>query len=384
MEALRGRHLERQLAIVADGTEPWVEVDGRRLLNLSSNNYLGLARHPRVVEAVVEAARAWGGGAGSSRLVAGTSDLHRALEARLAAFKGAESALLFTSGYTANLGVIPALVGPGDLVLGDALNHASLIDGCRLSRAEYRTYGHRNVGELEDHLAGWERENHSGRRLVVTDTVFSMDGDLAPMADIADACDRHGALLMVDEAHATGCLGPQGRGLLAHLGLEERASVSMSTLSKAFGGLGAFVAGGSALMEYLVNVARTFMFTTALPPTVVAGTLAALEVLEQEPQRLGDLQRNARALREGLCCLGFDTLGSETHIVPVLVGGAERTLEMAGALRAEGLFAVAIRPPTVPTGRCRIRASVMATHTSEEIDRAVEAFGRVGRRLGLI
>lgn len=382
LEALRGRHLYRRLSQVSAGTEPWAEVDGRWLLNLSSNNYLGLARHPEVVAAAARAAETHGCGAGSSRLIAGTQDLHRALEERLAAFKGTESALLFNSGYTANVGVIPALTGPGDLVLGDELNHASLIDGCRLSRAEYRTFPHRDVAALEEQLEGWTR-GHGGRRLVVTDTVFSMDGDLAPLEEIASLCARFGALLMVDEAHATGCLGPGGRGLVAQLGLEEQVPVFMGTLSKALGSFGAFIAGERGLTEYLVNVARSFIFTTALPPMVVAASLAALEVLEREAHRVACLQENAAMFRAGLRDLGFDTLGSQTQIVPVLVGSAARALEMAAALRDEGVFVVAIRPPTVPSGRARIRASIMATHSPADLEWAVEAFGRVGRRLGV-
>jgi 8-amino-7-oxononanoate synthase len=381
---MRSHDLGRQLHVVAAGAEPWLEVEGRRLLNLSSNNYLGLASHPDVVAAAVRAAEDYGWGAGSSRLVAGTSPLHGELERRLARFKGAERALLFTSGYTANIGLIPSLVGPGDLILSDELNHASLIDGCRLSRAEIRTYPHRDVTMLAAALSEARGEEAARKRLVVTDTVFSMDGDLAPLAEIAELCVRHEAMLMVDEAHATGCIGPGGRGLVAELGVEGAVTASMSTLSKALGSVGAVVAGSGMLAEYLVGVARSFMFTTALPAPVVAASIAALDVLERDPGLVDRLRANGAMLREGLRDAGFDTLGSETHIVPVLVGESAAALRMADRLHDEGVFAVAIRPPTVPPGRARIRLSAMATHTVEDLTRAVETIARAGRELGIV
>ncbi len=380
---MRAQDLGRKLTTVQGGAEPWVEIHGRRLLNLSSNNYLGLAHHPAVIAAAVEATKEYGCGAGSSRLVAGTGYLHTELELRLARFKGVERTLLFTSGYTANVGLIPALVGPGDLVIGDELNHASLIDGCRLSRADFRRFPHRDVAALDRQLDQAQRDSHEGRKLVVTDTVFSMDGDVSPLAAIADVCERHGAMLMVDEAHATGCLGPGGRGLVAELGLEDQITASMSTLSKALGVFGAFVAGEAILADYLATVARSFMFTTALPPSVVAASLAALDVLEQEPDLPLRLQSNASFLREGLRDAGFDTLGSETHIVPILVGESALALRFAERLREEGVFAVAIRPPTVPPGAARIRLSAMASHTTDELRGAVEAIARVGHELGV-
>lgn len=385
LRALEKRHLLRETRPLADGAEPWGTVDGRRLLNLSSNNYLGLATHPEVRAAAAEAAQTQGAGSGSSRLIAGTSELHETLERRLAAFKGAESALLFNSGYTANTAAIPALVGPGDVVLGDELNHASLIDGCRLSRADYRTYPHRDAEALEAELRALDEGPKRNRRvLVVTDTVFSMDGDIAPLPALVALCERYGALLYVDEAHASGCIGPGGRGALAACGLEGRATISMSTLSKALGSFGAFVSGESVLREYLVNTARGFIFTTALPPAVVAASLTALDVLEREPERVERLQENGRYLREGLRRLGFDTLGSETHIVPLLAGESAVALDFAARLRERGVHAVAIRPPTVPMGAARIRASVMATHTTADLDLALAAFAEVGRELGLL
>lgn len=383
LRALERRNLHRKLTPVAQGTEPWIEIDGRRLLNLSSNNYLGLASHPDVVAEVKAAADAYGCGAGSARLIAGSTSLCERLEERLATFKRTESAVLYTSGYVANLGIIPSLVGPGDLIVGDELNHASLIDGCRLSRAEFWAVPHRDVGAIEGALAKADRRGHRERRLVVTDTVFSMDGDLAPLAEIAAVCDRFDALLMTDEAHATGCLGPSGRGLAAEAGVEGRVDVSMGTLSKAFGSLGAFAACDASMRDYLVNVSRSFMFTTALPPTVLAASLAALDVLDREPWRPERLRENALALRRGLQQMGFDTLASETHIVPILVGDAAAALALAETLREEGVFAVAVRPPTVPAGSARIRASVMASHTPADVAAALDAFRRAANRAGI-
>ena len=382
LAVLEKRHLYRRLKTISDGTKPWLDLSGRRLLNLSSNNYLGLATHPVVASAAATPSES-GGGAGASRLITGTFDLHRQLETRLARFKQAEAALLFTSGYTANIGVIPALVGPGDVVLGDELNHASLIDGCRLSRAEFLTYPHCNMAVLEEQLAQTQQSGRR-RRLVVTDTVFSMDGDIAPLAEMATLCRRYDAMLFIDEAHATGCLGPGGRGLAAQLGLEEDVTVSMSTFSKALGGFGAFIVGDNLVIEYLINTARSFIFTTALPPAVIATALAALDVLEQEPDRVEQLQSLGTFFRSGLQDLGFDTLTSATHIVPVLVGESEIALAMAAALQEEGVYAVAIRPPTVPLGTARLRASVMASHTQDDLAFALDAFAKVGRRLGLL
>jgi 8-amino-7-oxononanoate synthase len=368
--------------VVAAGAEPWIEVDGRRLLNLSSNNYLGLANHPEVRAAAAAAAEWNGAGSGSARLIAGTDALHEELERRLAAFKGAEAALLFGSGYLANLGVIPALVGPGDVVLGDELNHASLVDGCRLSRAEFHTYRHRDESDLQRLLFEASRRDQSGRVLIVTDSVFSMDGDCAPLREISHLCEYHDALLYVDEAHATGCVGPGGRGLVDLYGLNGNpAMLAMSTLSKALGSLGAVVTGHRLMIDYLINVCRTFLFTTALPPPVVAAALAALDLLEREPELVARLQRNAEMLRAGLRDLGFDTLDSATQIVPVLVGDARETLDLAAALRERGVFVVAIRPPTVPAGQSRLRASVMATHTTEDIAFALDAFAAVRSRV---
>ncbi|WP_170142953.1 aminotransferase class I/II-fold pyridoxal phosphate-dependent enzyme [Thermosporothrix hazakensis] len=291
---------------------------------------------------------------------------------------------LFTSGYSANIGVITALAGPQDVILGDALNHASIIDGCRLSGATYKTYPHCDTAALAKLLAALDLEGKKGVRLVVTETVFSMDGDLAPLEDIARLCHTHNALLIIDEAHATGCFGPGGRGLAAHLGITPYVTVAVHTLSKALGGFGAFVTGSELVYQYLLNVARPFLFTTALPPATIAAAQAALDLIEQDPSRITELQRKAAFLRTHLKALGFHTLQSETHIIPLLVGESTTALRMAELLREHGLYAVAIRPPTVPMGQARIRLSVMATHTQQDLLFAVNILEKVGKQLKLL
>ena len=384
LDALERRHLLRAVHAVADGAEPWLVVDGRRCLNLSSNNYLGLVGHPEVRAAAADAAQRYGAGAGAARLVSGTHPMHDELERRLAHFERAEAALLYNSGYTANIGVIPALLSDGDTVFGDELNHASIIDGCRLSGATYLTYWHRDVNALETKLKTLDAAGGRGRRMVVTDSVFSMDGDIAPLAGLVELCERYDAMLMIDEAHGTGCLGPGGRGAASLAGVSGRIPVTMGTLSKALGSFGAFISGDDVLREYLVNTSRSFMFTTALPPAVVAASLAALDVLEREPQLAICLQEKAAYFRKGLQKLGFDTCGSQTQIVPVRVGESEKALHLAQVLRDANVFAVAIRPPTVPLGAARVRASIMATHTWEDLDMALAAFGAAGKTTGVL
>lgn len=384
LDALASRHLYRHLRTIPAGAEPWIDIEGHRVLNLSSNNYLGLATRPELKTAAATAAEADGCGSGSSRLIAGTSERHLALEIRLARFKHAESALVFNSGYTANIGVISSLARAGDLILSDELNHASIIDGCRLSRAECKVFPHGDVSALEELLASSAQAHHQGRIVVVTDTIFSMDGDLAPLTELVSLCRQYHAILVVDEAHATGCIGPGGRGLVTQLGIEYEALISVSTLSKALGSFGAFVTGPKLVKEYLINVSRNFIFTTALPAPTIAASEAALNVLEQEPQLVERLQENAAFFRHGLQQLGFNTLTSQSHIVPVLIGEAELTVEMARELLHQGVFAVAIRPPTVPLGTSRIRTSLMATHTQDDLSYALDAFEQVGRRLGVV
>jgi glycine C-acetyltransferase/8-amino-7-oxononanoate synthase len=355
-----------------------VVLDGKPVLLLCSNNYLGLADHPRVRAAAAEAAMRWGVGTGSSRLVSGTMTIHRRLEERLAAFKSRETALLFGSGYLANAGVIAALARPGDVIFSDALNHASIIDGCRLSRAEVFIYHHCDV----EHLA-WGLEQAEGRgALIVTDSVFSMDGDVAPLEQIVALAERHEVRVMVDEAHGTGALGPGGRGALAAAGLEDHVDVIVGTLGKALGSYGAYVACDRTMSKYLVNAARTFIFSTALPPPAVAGALAALEILEEEPRRVEKLAANAAGFRAELEREGFDLQGSSSQIIPLVVGDSELAVRICDAALARGVFAQAIRPPTVPAGTSRLRLAVMASHRADELAAAARTLAQVARAAG--
>jgi 8-amino-7-oxononanoate synthase len=370
--------LRRSLVPLASASDAEVAIGEERFLLLSSNNYLGLATHPEVVAAARAALARYGCGTGASRLIAGHSELHAEVEAKLAAFKGAEAAVLFPSGYQANVGTITALVGPGDHVYSDALNHASIIDGCRLSRATVHVYPHGDVAALETLLA---RTPSGGRRLVVSDSVFSMDGDRAPLAELVALADHYHTVLMVDEAHATGVLGERGSGLVEAAGLRGRVPVQMGTLGKALGGAGAYVAGSRALVDLLVNRARSFVFTTGLAPASTAAAGAALDVVAREPVRRRRLAEHAAHLRSGLAALGF-AVGGDTHIVPVMLGDNARAMAMAAALRRRGVLAHPIRPPTVPPGTPRLRVTPMATHTRAQLDRALDAFAAAGREIG--
>ena len=370
LRRLEEESILRRVRSLDSAQGPEVVLDGRRVILLASNNYLGLAADPRVVEAAAEASRRWGAGSGSARLISGGVRLHDELEARLAAFKGTEEALLFSSGYLANLGTISALVDRGDAVFSDELNHASIIDGARLSGATVHVYRHADPV----HLAELLRAHPGGRRLVVTDSVFSMDGDLAPLREIVEACEEASAILMVDEAHATGVVGPGGRGAIAAAGLEGRVHVVMGTLSKSLGAAGGFIAGSAELISYLRNRARSFIFDTALPAPVVAAALAALDVIEREPERGERARTLARRLAKGLRGAGFDVGIPAAAIVPVPAGSAAAALALSDALLAQGVLAPAIRPPSVPPGTARVRATVMATHSDEHIDTAIRAF----------
>lgn len=377
--ALEEAGLRRRLRALASASDTEVELDGRRVLLLCSNNYLGLATDPRLRAAARAAIERYGCGTGSSRLIVGHLDLHAQVEAQLAAFKGTDAALLFASGYQANLGAITALVGDGDHVFSDTLNHASIVDGCRLSRASVHVYPHRDVRALERALAA---SPAGGRRLIVTDSVFSMDGDQAPLAALVALAEQYHSWLMLDEAHAAGVLGPGGAGLAAAEGLTARITVHMGTLGKALGGAGAYVAGTRALIDLLVNRARTFIYTTGLAPAAVAAAGAALAVVAGEPERRAALIRNAERLRAGLRALGYAT-GGDTHIVPVLIGDNRAALALAEALLARGVLVQAIRPPTVPAGTARLRVTPMATHDADQIERALAAFADAGRATGL-
>ncbi|MHB8531604.1 MAG: 8-amino-7-oxononanoate synthase [Solirubrobacteraceae bacterium] len=373
--------LSRRLRMVSGPQGPTVLLDGKPVLLLCSNNYLGLADHPSVRQAAAEAATRWGVGAGASRLVSGSMTIHRRLEERLAAFEGSESCVLFGSGYLANIGVIGALAGAEDVIFSDELNHASIVDGCRLSRAEVVVYRHRDVEHLD-----WCMSKHGERRtrrLIVTDSVFSMDGDIAPLAHIAELAGIYGARVVVDEAHATGNVGPGGRGAVAAAGLEEEIDVVIGTLGKALGSYGAYACASSELIAYLVNTARPLIFSTAPGPPAVAGALAALELLQERPHRVQRLRANARALRRGLAAEGFPVSDCEMHIVPLVVGDERDAMRLCQAALEEGVFAQAIRPPTVPAGTSRLRITAMASHTGTELRMAAEVFGEAARRIGL-
>jgi predicted pyridoxal phosphate-dependent acyltransferase len=380
LEAIKGRDLYRQLRPIQGAQSSRVHMDGKEVVLLSSNNYLGLAELPALREAGIQALEQYGCGAGASRSISGTMELHRELEEGIARFKGCEAALLFSSGYMANIGLLTTIVEDGDVILSDEFNHASIVDGCRLSRAEVCVYRH---GAM-DHLEALLKRSAHRRRLIVTDGVFSMEGDIARLPQIGELADRYDALVMVDDAHATGVLGQGGRGTAEHFDLTDRIEIQMGTLGKALGGFGAYVAGQQDLIDYLINRCRTFIYTTALPPVVAAMALAALDIVEKEPQRRLSLWENTRYFRTGLQKMGFDTGMSETPICPVLIGENALTMEADRRLMAKGVFVQGLRPPTVPPGGARLRAALMATHTREDLDYALTAFREVGRELGLI
>lgn len=366
--------LRRVLRATERGAGAEVAVDGMRAIDFSSNDYLGLAGDPRIAEAAGRALADAGTGAGAARLISGNHPLHERLEQALAAFEGAPAALLFPSGYAANTGAIPALVGRGDAVYSDALNHASLIDGCRLSRAELRVFPHRDVDALRRMLR--EDEGRFARRMIVVDGVFSMDGDLFPLDRLVDAAREHRAWTYVDDAHGTGVVGRDGRGVAEHFGVADRIDVRMGTLGKALGTAGAFVAGSVRLREWLLNRARPFVFSTGSPPALAASALEALRIAQAEPWRRDRLRDNARRLREGLAALGHAAPGeADGHIVPVPIGGAEETMRIGGALRARGFLVGAVRPPTVPPGGSRLRITLSAAHTAEQVDGLLRALG---------
>jgi 8-amino-7-oxononanoate synthase len=372
--------LSRRLRMISGPQGPRVLLDGRPVLLLCSNNYLGLADHPRVREAAAEAAMRWGAGAGASRLVSGTMTIHRRLEERLAAFEGSEACVLFGSGYLANLGAIGALAGPGDTVFSDELNHASIVDGCRLSRAEVVVYRHRDVEHLEWSI---RRRQERGGMLIVTDSVFSMDGDVAPLAEIAELASSYGARTVVDDAHAVGNLGPDGRGAVAEAGLEREIDVVVGTLGKALGSYGAYVCASAEMVRCLVNTSRPLIFSTAPPPPAVAAALAALELLKERPHRVQRLHSNARALRRALAEEGFPIEERDMPIVPLIVGDERDAMRVCQEAILRGIFAQAIRPPTVATGASRLRLTAMASHTPSDLRKAAKVLGAVCRDLSL-
>jgi 8-amino-7-oxononanoate synthase len=375
LSEIKNKGLYRALNTIESAQKPRIIKDGRELILLSSNNYLGLANHPKVKKAAIDAVEKYGTGAGASRLTGGNTHLYDSLEEKIAQFKGTEAAVVFGTGYQANTGVIPALMGKGDLILSDELNHASIIDGCRLSRADVKVYPHLDTSEIEKTL----QESGHRKKLIVTDGIFSMDGDIAPLAEIVEIAEKYDAMVMVDDAHATGVLGRHCRGTPDYFNVE--VDINMGTLSKALAGMGGYVAGSRELVEFLRNRARSFIYSTALPPAAVASAKAAIEVIGKEnpAKKLFD---NVRMYKKGLSDMGYP-VNSETQIVPVITGDARKTCRVAAELEKLGVYAPAIRPPTVPEGKGRIRTSLMATHPVRDIEEALDAFQAVKEKFGI-
>jgi glycine C-acetyltransferase len=356
---------------------PISRFDGRDVINLASNNYLGLTTHPKLIEAAVEATRKYGAGSGAVRTISGTMDLHLELERKIAAFKNVEACVVFQSGFAANAGTVSAILTPDDHIVSDALNHASIIDGCRLSRARIHVFPHRDVETAEAKLAALE--GVPGHKLLITDGVFSMDGDIGPLPALVELAEKYGAIMMVDDAHSSGVLGRAGRGTVDHFGLDGRVHIQVGTLSKAIGVLGGYVCGSRDLIDFLYHRARPFLFSTSHPPSVAASCIAAFNILEQEPERMRNLWKNTEYFRASLNAAGFDTGASQTPIIPIMVGQANTAFAFSRALFEEGLLATGIGFPTVPEGKARIRTIVTATHTTEQLDRATEILSRVAR-----
>ena len=382
LEQWRREGTYQRLRVLESESAAESRFDGKDVINLASNNYLGLTTHPKLREAAIEATRKYGVGSGAVRTISGTMSLHMELEERIAAFKRVEACVVFQSGFAANAGTVAAILAPEDHIVSDELNHASIIDGCRLSKARIHVFPHKDVAAADKILA--ELESVPGRKLLITDGVFSMDGDIAPLPGLVEAAARRGAIMMIDDAHSSGVLGRNGRGTVDHFGLHGRVDIQVGTLSKAIGVLGGYVCGSRDLIEFLYHRARPFLFSTSHPPAVAAACLAAFDVLEREPERIQSLWDNAKYFKAGLTAAGFDTGASETPITPVFVGEAALAHRLSRELFEEGVLATGIGFPTVPKGRARVRTIVAATHTRQELDRALEAFRKVGRKLGLI
>jgi glycine C-acetyltransferase len=381
LESLKNQGLHRSLRVLEGEQRAESTFDSRRVVNLSSNNYLGLTTHPRLRAAAIEAITTLGVGSGSVRTIAGTMAIHMELERRLADFKKTEAAVVFQSGFTANAGTVSSVLTRDDVVISDALNHASIIDGCRLSRAAIKVFPHKDVDAARDIL----RDLPAGqRKLLITDGVFSMDGDLGALPALCDLAEEFGCIMMVDDAHASGVFGANGRGTVDHFGVHGRVDIQVGTLSKAIGALGGYVAGSRALIDFLYHRARPFLFSTSHPPSVAATCIAALDVLTDEPQIIEQLWENTRFFKAGLVALGFDTGASESPITPVIVGDGARAMALSDRLFAAGVFAQGIAFPTVARDKARVRTIVTATHTREELQFALDTFATVGRELGII
>ena len=376
-----------RLRVLEDEQAPVCTFDGKRVINLASNNYLGLTTHPKLREAALEATKKYGVGSGAVRTIAGTMSLHMQLEEKIARFKKVEACVVFQSGFTANAGTVSAILGKEDFIISDELNHASIIDGARLSRAKIKVFRHKDRAHAEELLA--EVKSEPGKKLLITDGVFSMDGDIGPLPALCDLAEKYGAIMMVDDAHASGVLGRNGRGTIDHFGVHGRVDVQVGTLSKAIGALGGYVCGTRDLIEFLYHRGRPFLFSTSHPPSVAATCIAAFDVLEQEPERIDRLWENTRYWKEELGALGFNiggvnTPASETPITPIIIGDGKLTMDFSRALFDEGVLGTGIAFPTVPEGKARIRTIMTATHTREELDQALETLKGVGKKMGIL
>jgi len=382
IEAWKKEGTYQKLRELQTACEPVCRFDGKEVINLASNNYLGLTDHPKLIEAALEATRKFGVGSGAVRTIAGTMAIHMELERKIAAFKHVEACVVFQSGFAANAGTVSAILTPDDHIISDELNHASIIDGCRLSKAKIHVFPHKDVGAADRILT--ELDSVPGRKLLITDGVFSMDGDIATMPGLVEVAERHKAIMMIDDAHSSGVLGRNGRGTVDHCNLHGRVDIQVGTLSKAIGALGGYVCGRKELIEFLYHRARPFLFSTSHPPSVAASCIAAFDVLEQEPERIQNLWDNTKYFKAALNAAGFDTGMSESPITPIMVGEAAQAHQFSRELFQEGVFSTGIGFPTVPKGKARIRTIVTATHTREQLDRALEILTRVARRMGIL
>ncbi|HVJ04093.1 MAG TPA: glycine C-acetyltransferase [Candidatus Saccharimonadales bacterium] len=387
LNALKQKGTYFKLRVLEDEQAPVCHFDGRKVINLASNNYLGLTTHPRLREAALEATKKYGVGSGAVRTIAGTMKIHMELEERIARFKGVEACVVFQSGFTANAGTVSSFLGKDDYIISDELNHASIIDGCRLSRAKILVFRHKDVAHAEEQLASIA--NLPGKKLLITDGVFSMDGDIGPLPGLCAAAEKYGAIMMVDDAHSSGVLGRNGRGTIDHFGVHGRVDIQVGTLSKAIGALGGYVCGTRDFIEYLYHRARPFLFSTSHPPAVAAACIAAFDVLENEPELIERLWSNTRYFKKELGLLGFNiggvtTPASETPITPIIIGDGRATMDFSKAIFEEGVMGTGIAFPTVPEGKARVRTIVTATHTEAELSQALEVLGRVGKRMGLL
>ena len=387
LSALKQKGTYFKLRVLEDEQAPVCHFDGRKVINLASNNYLGLTTHPKLREAALEATRKYGVGSGAVRTIAGTMKLHIELEEMIARFKGVEACVVFQSGFTANAGAVSSFLGKDDFIISDELNHASIIDGCRLSRAAIKVFRHKDVAHAEEQLASVA--NLPGKKLLITDGVFSMDGDIGPLPGLCGAAEKYGAIMMVDDAHASGVLGRNGRGTIDHFGVHGRVDIQVGTLSKAIGALGGYVCGTRDFIEYLYHRARPFLFSTSHPPAVAATCIAAFDVLQNEPELIERLWSNTRFFKKELGLLGFNiggvnTPASETPITPIIIGDGRATMEFSKAIFDQGVMGTGIAFPTVPEGKARVRTIVTATHTEAQLSQALEVLARVGKSMALI